>query len=97
MARFKFESERESRARKELLVAVAEDVRFLLDMKRLGRTRGQHFARAKSTNVITSTRKFDKHGDWRFLMSMILSPLWWLFRRQAVERWAWQHWYEDRA
>ena len=81
--------------REQLLVA--EDVRFLLDMKRLGRTRSQRFARAKGAKAITSTRKFDKHGDWRFLMGMILSPFWWLFRPQAVERWAWQHWYEDRA
>jgi glycosyltransferase involved in cell wall biosynthesis len=79
----------------ELLVA--EDVRFLLDMKRLGRQRGQRFGRAKGAKAITSTRKFDNHGDWRFLMGMMLSPLWWLIRPQAVERWAQKHWYEDRA
>jgi glycosyltransferase involved in cell wall biosynthesis len=81
--------------REELLVG--EDVRFLLDMKRLGRRRGQRFARAKGVKAITSTRKFDKHGDWRFLMGMVLSPFLWLFRPQVVERWARRHWYEDRA
>jgi glycosyltransferase involved in cell wall biosynthesis len=81
--------------REELIVA--EDIRFLLDMKRLGRRRGQRFARAKGAKATTSTRKFDKHGDWRFLIGMLLSPLLWLFRPQAVERWARQHWYEDRA
>jgi glycosyltransferase involved in cell wall biosynthesis len=81
--------------REELLAG--EDVRFLLDMKRLGRARSQRFGRAKGAKAITSTRKFDKHGDWRFFIGMLLSPLWWLFRPQAVERWIWQLWYEDRA
>ena len=63
----------------------------------LGRRRGQRFARAKGAKAVTSTRKFDKHGDWRFFLGMILSPVWWLFRPQPVERWARQHWYEDRA
>jgi glycosyltransferase involved in cell wall biosynthesis len=81
--------------REELLVA--EDVRFLLDLKRLGRGRGQRFGRAKGAKAVTSTRKFDKHGDCRFLIGMLLSPLMWLFRPQAVERWARRHWYEDRA
>lgn len=81
--------------REELLAG--EDVRFLVDMKRLGRARGQRFGRAKGAKAVTSTRKFDKHGDWRFLMGMILSPLWWVFRPQAVERWIWRLWYEDRA
>lgn len=76
---------------------VAEDVQFLLDMKRLGRARGQRFERAKGVKAITSTRKFDKHGDWRFLMGMLRAPLWWLFRPKALERWVRRYWYEDRA
>ena len=37
----------------------AEDVQFLLDMKRLGRRRGQSLARVTSAKSISSTRKFD--------------------------------------
>jgi glycosyltransferase involved in cell wall biosynthesis len=76
---------------------VAEDVQFLFDIKRLGRARGQRFARAKAVKAITSTRKFDKHGDWRFLMEMFRAPLWWLCRPSALERWVRRYWYEDRA
>ena len=42
----------------------AEDVRFLWDLRKLGRARGQRLVRARAAKVITSTRKFDRYGDW---------------------------------
>ena len=43
---------------------VAEDIGFLLALKRLGKTRGQRLKRVTSAKVIVSTRKFDEFGDW---------------------------------
>lgn len=76
---------------------VAEDVQFLLDLKRLGRQRGQRYARAKGAKAITSSRKFDKHGDWRFLLGLLRAPLLGLIDRPGLERWIRRHWYEDRG
>ena len=45
---------------------VAEDVLFLLAMRRLGRSRGQRLARVTSAKAIASTRKFDEFGDWHY-------------------------------
>ena len=45
---------------------VAEDVMFLLAMRRLGKSRGQRLARVTSAKAIASTRKFDEFGDWHF-------------------------------
>ena len=49
---------------------VAEDVAFLMALKRLGKTRGQKLERVTSAKVIVSTRKFDEFGDWH-VFSMI--------------------------
>jgi glycosyltransferase involved in cell wall biosynthesis len=46
---------------------VAEDIAFLLALKRLGKTRGQRLARVTRAKVIVSTRKFDDFGDWHTL------------------------------
>jgi glycosyltransferase involved in cell wall biosynthesis len=46
---------------------VAEDVAFLLALKRLGKARGQRLARVTRAKVIVSTRKFDEFGDWHLL------------------------------
>jgi hypothetical protein len=45
---------------------VAEDVIFLLALRRLGKSRGQRLARVTSAKAIASTRKFDEFGDWHF-------------------------------
>jgi glycosyltransferase involved in cell wall biosynthesis len=49
---------------------VAEDVMFLLALRRLGKTRGQHLTRVTSAKVVVSTRKFDEFGDWHFFALM---------------------------
>ncbi len=82
----------------------AEDVELLLALKRLGRTRGQRLARPRGAKAITSTRKFDRHGDWhglhltaRTVAASLVSPL--LRRRsrsEVVRAAARRYWYEDR-
>ncbi len=74
----------------------AEDIQLLIDLKRLGRTRGQFFARPKGVIAITSSRKFDKHGDWHFLTMMPRLGFWMLFDRSRGEKSTQAYWYEDR-
>ena len=50
---------------------VAEDVVFLLALKRLGRQRRQRLARVTSAKVIASLRKFDEFGDWHFFPLLV--------------------------
>ena len=45
----------------------AEDVRFLWDLRRLGRGRGQGLVRLRRVKAIASTRKFDRWGEWHYL------------------------------
>lgn len=45
---------------------VAEDVMFLVALKRLGRRRRQKLFRLRPVKVIVSTRKFDEFGDWHY-------------------------------
>jgi len=74
----------------------AEDVRFLMELRRLGRRRGQRLTRATRARAIASTRKFDKYGDWHYL-TIPLRVGWDLLRRRAaIRRWARMYWYEDR-
>ena len=74
----------------------AEDLRFLLALKRLGRRRGQRMVRGTAARGRASTRKFDKHGDWHYIL-MPLRLAWDLLRdRHAAQSWARTYWYEDR-
>lgn len=50
---------------------VAEDVAFLMALKRLGKTRGQRLARVTSAKVVVSMRKFDEFGDWHYFALMV--------------------------
>jgi len=73
----------------------AEDVQFLWDLKRLGRTRNQKLARVTSAKAIASTRKFDKHGDWHYLWMMLLSFYWLLFSPHSLDKFALTYWYDN--
>ena len=74
----------------------AEDIQLLLDLKRLGRTRRQGFRRARGAITYTSTRKFDKHGDWHYLTMMPRIGFWMLFDKKRVDHETRAYWYEDR-
>lgn len=45
---------------------LAEDVAFLVALRRLGKTRDQGLKRLTGVKAIASTRKFDEHGDWHY-------------------------------
>ena len=75
---------------------IAEDVDFLWRLRRLGRSRGQHLVRLHRVKTITSTRKFDQHGDWHYLTQMPAQG-WRLLRdRRALNEFACRYWYEGR-
>ena len=75
---------------------LAEDVDILWRLRRLGRKRGQRLVRLRGVKAITSTRKFDKHGDWHWFTQ--LPPQAWhaLRDRSALEKFARRYWYDDR-
>ncbi|MEP7155221.1 MAG: glycosyltransferase [Betaproteobacteria bacterium] len=75
----------------------AEDIQLLVDLKKLGRTRGQRFARTRGAVVQTSMRKFDKHGDWHYFTHMPRVAFWMLFnRRRNTAAFTQAYWYDDR-
>ena len=78
--------------REEMLVA--EDVDFMWRLKRLGRKRRAKFIRLRTARAITSTRKFDRHGDWHYFRIMLGVPFTLLFARGAARRMVWDYWYE---
>ena len=67
----------------------------MLAVKRLGRRRGQRFVRLAAVRAITSSRKFDRFGDWHYL-SVLLEAGAWLTDRESLDRFVQRYWYEDR-
>ncbi len=76
----------------------AEDVQFLLDLRRLGRRRSpkQRLVRLHGSPTLTSTRKYDKHGEWHLVTNSLKHALLQWVRPQATEAFARRYWYEDR-
>jgi glycosyltransferase involved in cell wall biosynthesis len=74
---------------------IAEDVVFLLALKRLGRSRGQRLTRLRPVKAIASTRKFDRYGDWHYFTSMLKATVMW-WRPYEANEFVRKYWYEDR-
>jgi glycosyltransferase involved in cell wall biosynthesis len=74
----------------------AEDVQFLLDLRRVGRPRGQKLARITSVKSIASTRKFDEHGEWHYLSMIFRIGYWSLFASHRSREFARGYWYGDQ-
>lgn len=72
-----------------------EDLGFMLAVKRLGRRRGQRFHRLPGVRTITSSRKFDRFGDWHYLSALLRTGVW-LADRESLDRFVQRYWYEDR-
>ena len=62
---------------------IAEDLDFLFRLRRLARSRGQRLVRLRGAKAITSTRKFDQHGDWHYFTQMP-AQAWRLLRNRGV-------------
>lgn len=74
----------------------AEDVIFLMALKRRGWRSGRRLVRPRGAKAIASARKFDHHGDWHMLVT--LPRLCWnqLLAPARAEREARAYWYEAR-
>lgn len=75
----------------------AEDVRFLWDLKKLGKASGRKLARVTSARTITSTRKFDELGDWHYVGLILRTLLAVTFSRQKVDKIIKDYWYNVRC
>jgi len=75
---------------------VAEDVDFLLSLRRLGRKRRRRLTRLRHVKAIASTRKFDEHGDWHYLTTIPRLALGMLLKHPSSLRAIERYWYEPR-
>lgn len=73
-----------------------EDLGFMLAVKRLGRKRGQRFVRLPGVRAITSSRKFDRFGDWHYASALVRSGAWFA-DRESLDRFVQRYWYDDRS
>jgi len=75
---------------------VAEDVRFLLALRRVGRSQGKRLIRLRHVKAVASTRKFDEYGDWHYLTTMPRVAVGLLLKRPSSQRLVERYWYEPR-
>jgi glycosyltransferase involved in cell wall biosynthesis len=75
---------------------VAEDVRFLLALRQVGRRRGMRLTRLRGVKAIASTRKFDEYGDWHYLTTMPRIAVGLLLKRASSLERVERYWYEPR-
>jgi glycosyltransferase involved in cell wall biosynthesis len=74
---------------------VGEDVKLLLDLRRVGRDRGERLIRLTTIKGVASTRKFDEHGDWYYLTDLWkLLPLLWT--PDGSHRFVEKYWYGNQ-
>lgn len=75
---------------------VAEDIHFQWRLRRRVRARGERLVRLTQVKTITSTRKFDRHGEWHYFRQV--PGLAWqvLKNRNAVAEFARRYWYDGR-
>jgi glycosyltransferase involved in cell wall biosynthesis len=72
-----------------------EDVQFLIDLRRIGRARGQRLTRVRSAKAVSSMRKWDVHGEWHYftMILRLLGPM--IFNPRAADEEALRYWYGD--
>jgi len=75
---------------------LAEDVQFLMDLRKLGRKRGQGLGRATSAKAIVSTRKWDKYGDWHYFKLILTDLPAVMISQSRLSKFAQKYWYDDR-
>lgn len=74
----------------------AEDVQFLMNLRALGKPRGQKFARLTQVKAIASTRKFDIHGDWHYFAMLLKAPFLASIFKGKLDAFAREYWYNER-
>ena len=73
----------------------AEDLLFLMALRRLGKTRGQRLTRLPKVRALGCTRKFDQFGDWHYfgMLRVALKSL--VTRNWHDEALADRYWYNS--
>ena len=71
---------------------VGEDVQFLLDLRRFGKSQGGIVLLSIGAVAIVSTRKWDIHGDWH----MFFMPYWPIIQRRSMSAVVQDYWYRER-
>jgi len=74
----------------------AEDVDFLVRLRRIGRTRGARLTRLRGVKAIASARKFDRYGDWHYFWMMPRLVMGTFSARASNHPVARRDWYDDR-
>ncbi|MCU0304551.1 MAG: glycosyltransferase [Thermoanaerobaculales bacterium] len=74
-----------------------EDVRLLVDLKRLGRRDGRRLVRLRPVKAVASMRKFDAHGDWHYFTLMPRIALGALFGSRRADELVDAYWYRARG
>jgi glycosyltransferase involved in cell wall biosynthesis len=74
----------------------AEDVMFLLALRRRGRAQGRRLLRPRGAKAIVSTRKFDRHGDWHMLATFLRLLCLQMLAPAKATRQARAYWYDVR-
>ncbi len=74
----------------------AEDVQFLFDLRKLGKTRGQTLTRLRPVKAIASTRKFDEHGDWHYFTEIFRLGIQFVRGRAVQDGFVKKYWYVTR-
>ncbi|MBX7256939.1 MAG: glycosyltransferase [Candidatus Hydrogenedentes bacterium] len=73
----------------------AEDLEFMFALRRLGKSRGQRLLRLRAARAVTSTRKWDKHGEWHYIRILFGGALALILGKDIQERIARPYWYDD--
>jgi len=71
----------------------AEDVQFLWDLRKLGWEKSQRLVRLRSVKATTSTRKFDRFGEWHYIGLILLASVSWLIPGDIMNKIAKRYWY----
>lgn len=72
----------------------AEDVDFLLRLRKLGRADRRRLVRATEAKAIASLRKFDEFGEWHYFTSMMPLAFKILIGRVTSTEFADRYWYK---
>jgi glycosyltransferase involved in cell wall biosynthesis len=75
---------------------VGEDVDMLLRLRKHLRASGRGLQRPHGVEAITSSRKFDMNGHWRFMATIVRMPWYMLTSKEKFDREVSRNWYEGR-
>jgi glycosyltransferase involved in cell wall biosynthesis len=73
----------------------AEDLLFLMALRRLGKTRGQRLMRLPGVRALGCTRKFDQFGDWHYFGMLGKAIKSWITGNWHDEELAARYWYKS--